>query len=764
MKKRWLVLSLVSLLGIVTLFSLDRYYRNIIRQENFLQLSEKLDETKEHLEDGIRLRILSVEDLRAYILASPTFPSQENFDRYASILLYHYPEVRAFQYVDTEHIIRYIYPLEGNEAALGLDITTRPAAPFVEKAIRTRQTSVSNPNILVQGALAIVARAPIYDGDQYFGLAQGVFDIDSLLEGVSNGNSQFAILLKDANGEIFWGGDAFVGETLHSTIPVGDNFWTLTIGWAQDQPKPAIYVLALIWGLGGALFASVLHATNQALLRLDWLSSAVEEKTAELKRSQARYQKLFDNSHDAVFLLNREGQILDANNTAVARYGYSLAELKVMNARDLAVPGLANKVPDKIKLAAEESVNFKWEHQKKDSSIFPVEIGARPVMIENQLCILSNVRDITERIRAEKATQQYIERLDALRKIDQAINSSLDLKLTLKIFLAELMEQLKTDAANVLLLDPDEQVLVQQAGAGFRSDHQEQLRLQIGESQAGKVALHREIAVVPNLNEVNAPFRKPELLAGENFQSYFAVPLISKGKLTGVLETFKRSPFDPDQEWLDYFSTLAGQGAIAIDNSQLFEESQQLNNELGSAYEATLKGWAKTLELRDQETEGHSQRVVEMTTRLAETLGFNEDQIIHVRHGALLHDIGKIGVPDSILQKTGKLSDEEWEIMKQHPAHAYHSLTGISFLKPALDIPYCHHERWNGTGYPRGLQGDQIPLAARIFAIVDVYDALLSDRPYRKAWSKEKVLTYIQRQSGKHFDPQVVAAFLELVG
>ena len=174
--KRWLVLSLIALLGFAALLSLDRYYRHIIRQENSLQLSEKLDETKQKLEEGIRLRILSVEDLRAFILASSTFPSGESFNRYAAIVLDHYPEVRALQYVDTDYIIQYIYPLAGNEAALGLDISTRPiAAPFAEKAIRTRQTTVSDPNILVQEILAVVARAPIYDGDQYLGLAQGVF-------------------------------------------------------------------------------------------------------------------------------------------------------------------------------------------------------------------------------------------------------------------------------------------------------------------------------------------------------------------------------------------------------------------------------------------------------------------------------------------------------------------------------------------------------------------------------------------------------------
>jgi len=184
---------------------------------------------------------------------------------------------------------------------------------------------------------------------------------------------------------------------------------------------------------------------------------------------------------------------------------------------------------------------------------------------------------------------------------------------------------------------------------------------------------------------------------------------------------------------------------------------------LVEAYDATIEGWSMALELRDQETEGHTLRVAEMAVKLAEALGVGEEELVHIRRGALLHDIGKIGIPDDILLKTGKLTAEEWEIMKQHPVFAYNMLSPIAYLEPALDIPYSHHEKWDGTGYPRGLKGDQIPLAARIFAIIDVWDALRSDRHYRKAWSDEKALNYIRSQSGSHFDPVVVHAFFDIV-
>jgi PAS domain S-box-containing protein/putative nucleotidyltransferase with HDIG domain len=181
------------------------------------------------------------------------------------------------------------------------------------------------------------------------------------------------------------------------------------------------------------------------------------------------------------------------------------------------------------------------------------------------------------------------------------------------------------------------------------------------------------------------------------------------------------------------------------------------------AHDATIESWSMALELRDQETEGHTLRVTEMTIQMAEALGVGEDELTHIRRGALLHDIGKIGIPDSILLKPGELTDEEWEIMKQHPVFAYNMLSEIEYLEPALDIPFCHHERWDGTGYPRGLKGEAIPLAARIFAVIDVWDALLSDRPYRDAWPEDKVRDYIRAQSGTHFDPAVVDVFFTMV-
>ncbi len=209
-------------------------------------------------------------------------------------------------------------------------------------------------------------------------------------------------------------------------------------------------------------------------------------------------------------------------------------------------------------------------------------------------------------------------------------------------------------------------------------------------------------------------------------------------------------------------TTLAGQAAIAVENAALLEDLRLSNNGLAEAYDTTIEGWSRALDLRDKETEGHSQRVTELALRMVHKMGIDDEQCVHIRRGALLHDIGKMGVPDSILLKPGSLTEEEWIVMRKHPVQSYELLSPISFLKPALDIPYCHHEKWDGTGYPRGLKGEEIPLAARIFAVADVWDAMRSKRPYRAAWPEEAVCEHIQSLSGTHFDPQVVEAFLDL--
>jgi putative nucleotidyltransferase with HDIG domain len=198
-------------------------------------------------------------------------------------------------------------------------------------------------------------------------------------------------------------------------------------------------------------------------------------------------------------------------------------------------------------------------------------------------------------------------------------------------------------------------------------------------------------------------------------------------------------------------------------NQELENRVQERTKDLAESYETTLEGWAKALELRDKETEGHSRRVTLTTLKLARALEIPEEELVHIRRGAILHDIGKMAIPDEILRKTGTLSKEEQDIIHKHPEIAFNMLENIPYLQKSLEIPYCHHEKWDGSGYPRGLKGRKIPLAARIFAVTDVWDALCSNRPYNDQWPKDKAVSYMIEQAGKHFDPRVVNAFLKLV-
>ncbi len=367
-----------------------------------------------------------------------------------------------------------------------------------------------------------------------------------------------------------------------------------------------------------------------------------------------------------------------------------------------------------------------------------------------------------EHARLYQQTEKRLRRLDALRNIDIAISANIDLGVTLNVLLDQVTAQLEVDASAILLLNPHTQTLEYKTGRGFHTPRIQESVVPLGEGYAGRAALERRMLSIPDINAASE-FGRIKLMSVENFKAYFGIPLIAKGQIKGVLEIFHRSPFYPDVEWMEFLHSLAGQAAIAIENALLFEGLQRSNIELTLAYDETIEAWARVLDLRDQETEGHSQRVTEMSIKLARELGFTGQALMHLRRGALLHDIGKMGVPDRILHKPGPLSAEEWEIMRKHPLYAYQMLSSIKFLRPALDIPYCHHEKWDGSGYPRGLKGEHIPKSARIFAVVDVWDALSSVRPYRDAWPREKILAYMREQSGKHFDPQILEVFLEKV-
>lgn len=364
--------------------------------------------------------------------------------------------------------------------------------------------------------------------------------------------------------------------------------------------------------------------------------------------------------------------------------------------------------------------------------------------------------------RAEERIQRQVEHLTALSGIDRVIAANFDLELSLSEILIHVIVELGVDAADILIMNAKTQMLEFAANIGFRTKTIKNRQVSLGGNYAGRAAQERRIIQIPNLRDVPDGLLLETLLAEDEFVSYFGIPLIIKGQVKGVLEVFHRAVLEPDVEWIDFLKTLAGQTAIAVEIATLFESLQRSNSQLALAYDATIEGWSRALDLRDKETEGHTQRVTEMALKLARAFNLSEEELVQVRWGALLHDIGKMGVPDAILHNTNKLTDEEWIIIKKHPIYAYEMLAPIRYLRQALDIPYCHHEKWDGSGYPHRLKGAQIPLTARIFAVADVWDALISERCYHPAWSKEKAREYIHNASGTHFDPQVVDIFMQM--
>ncbi|NMC54027.1 MAG: PAS domain S-box protein [Chloroflexi bacterium] len=403
--------------------------------------------------------------------------------------------------------------------------------------------------------------------------------------------------------------------------------------------------------------------------------------------------------------------------------------------------------------------------QIETQTIGALLVGRDHGFAQDEVQLLNSVAafmaNILQRETLREDTQQQLERLATLRAIDQVLASGVDIKIIFKLILEHVIRQLNVDAAAFQLFNPYTLRLQYADGRGFRTRMIESTNVMLGDGVLGAAAFEQKTIGLVHLTETN--FVRYDMAQREGFVSYYSTPMIVKGQIKGVLEVYHRSPMDASREWLDFLEMLAGQTAIAIDNSQLFEGLQRSNIELSMAYDATIEGWSRAMDLRDEETEGHTERVTELTMQLARLVGVSEEDLIHIRRGALLHDMGKLGVPDRILLKPGALDEEEWKIMRQHPVYAYNWLSRIPYLVPALDIPYSHHERWDGSGYPRGLKGREIPLAARIFAVVDVWDALSNNRPYRPAWPREKVMRYLQDNAGVLFEPDVVRIFLDMI-
>ena len=488
----------------------------------------------------------------------------------------------------------------------------------------------------------------------------------------------------------------------------------------------------------------------------------------DLLQSKERLDQVISQMDDVVWSASVDGScLLDVNNALEKIYGISIKEfyakpelwIQMVHPEDREIAKASNEELHKNGRAESE-----YRIVKPDGAIRWI-FDRKSISVDNNhvpVSINGIGFDITNRKLAEDKLHRQLQRLHVLREIDFAIRGTTDIYLALKTVLEGTISELQVDAADIFLLDPHTNTLRFMVGRGFRSTEIERQEIKLSDGDEARL-LEQKYFDITNLAETESCFISLSLTAQESFVRYYSIPLIVKGNFSGLFEVFQRKPLLTNPDLLDFLHTLAGQAAMAIEDYQSVRKLRGANQELLRAYDSTIEGWARALDLRDEETEGHSRRVTEMTLKLACAAEIPDEAMADIRRGALLHDIGKMALPDTILFKVDQLTKDEWALMRTHPALAYTLLSPIAYLHCALDIPYCHHEKWDGSGYPRGLKGKEIPLAARLFAVVDVWDALQSDRPYRQGLPKVEVIEHIKLLSGTHFDPEIVTLFLKMI-
>lgn len=524
------------------------------------------------------------------------------------------------------------------------------------------------------------------------------------------------------------------------------------------------------------------HGRTKALSLLASIAAvALDSARAqeEARDAEARFRSVFENVGEGVFRMLPDGDLIVANPAYSQMLGYRNPEDLIAdssrinicdkNADDHPVSGPVDTGRNELAKAlrrGDGTFVIETRVRRIDGLEAWHEVSLKAVKdSDGQVIWFDGIaRDVTDRRKLEAEAARRVAQLQSLRNIDLAITSSTDLRVVMEVFHAQVERHCNPTAWGVMRLDPQSGFLETFSYRGWAPLLPPCPRLRLGEGHEGRATMERRVVVEPELADSEPPCEHRECQERDHARSLVVAPLIAKGRVMGVLRLFYKERFEPDAAWLEYLETLAGQGAIALDNAALFGDLTVARDDLALAYETTIEGWARALDLRDKETEGHSRRVTEITVSLARQMGIKPAELVHVRRGALLHDVGKMGIPDSILLKPGQLDPDERRVIERHASFGRDLLKPIRFLAPAMDIPWCHHERWDGSGYPRRLTGDEIPIGARIFAVVDVWDALTNDRPYRKAMSHDVALSLIEEGAGSHFDPEVVQVFIEEIG
>ncbi len=474
-----------------------------------------------------------------------------------------------------------------------------------------------------------------------------------------------------------------------------------------------------------------------------------EQEQAE--ESRTWLAAIISSSSEAIIGASLDGIVMSWNHAAEQLFGYSESEMLGQHLVKIVPPTRWDQAEEILaNLRNAKSVpEYETELVRKQGKPIEASLLVSPIKTSRGRVIgaAALCRDISGRNRAQRHIAAQIAQLNALRMIDTSIMMTYQLKDTLDVVVDEVLKTIDCESVFLTLADHvqpriDEVVARRRDGTGISHEEEEANRL-----VTERAFLERRTV---SSGVIRSTFMGHDLKRDQSL-AYDSRALLAKGNVVGVLTVGFRTGVKRHADQFQFLDALAGQTAIAIESASLLARLEFSRNELASAYDETLEGWARAIDLRDRETEGHSRRVTDLTLALARLVGVEESEIVAMRRGALLHDIGKLAIPDTILLKQGDLTDGEWQVMRQHPIYAKEFLKPISFLRSSLDFPNSHHEKWDGSGYPEGMKGSDIPIAARIFAFADVWDALRSDRPYRKAWSVEQTLKYFEAESGRHF-------------
>ena len=501
-----------------------------------------------------------------------------------------------------------------------------------------------------------------------------------------------------------------------------------------------------------------IHVSESARLICDehgtplYYDGTVEDIT-DRKRAEEAYRTLVQGSLQG-FVILQDGRMAFANAALGEILGYTVEELLALTpvqVEELIHPDdralVWGRFQERLAGGAPPP-RYEMRMIRSDGETCWAELLANRIVFDGRPAIQTVLADVTSRVRKEMEQR-------AIATVATSLRAAEDRSEMVSMILDQVESLLKAKGVALAMYDEAAGDVVFESARGEwtevigrRTSVTEGLTGQVFET--GAIYVNNDVQEAEKLLWPSVLSRTPAI-AG--------VPLIV-GKVTiGVLWMGRSGQISQDDTVV--LTAIGEMIASALRRLTLNDALQRSHHELTEAYDGTLEGWARALELRDNDTEGHTRRVADMTAQLGRTVGCNHEETIQLRRGALLHDIGKMAIPDRILNKPGPLDDEEWKIMRRHPEYAFDMLSRVAYLRPALDVPYCHHEKWDGSGYPRGLASEEIPFAARIFAVIDVWDALRSDRPYRKAWSTEKAFRHLRKEAGHHFDPRVVGVFLD---